>query len=530
MAKEVIYIDVDDDITSIATKLKKSKADVVALVPPKRIGVLRSAVNLRILKKTADSNDKKIILVTSSSALSPLAADAKIPVSKSLQDKPELLEIDALQVNNDDGIIDGSEFADEPTHKTLVSTQVKPASKKAKTEDLGPEEKPKKKRGGKKVPDFHKFRKKLLLGIVALVLLAGFLVWATVYAPHATINIKAKTTDKSVADSINFSDNAVTDPDKKTVKSITVSDTEDKSVDFNATGTKTIGKEASGVIVLSNDDSSDDVKILSGTGFSVGSCTYSTQKEVVVPGASVFRRAIAPGTVKIGVTATSKGAECNVDSGQTMQSPIDGVSATTGKIDGGESREVKIVTQEDVQRAASEAMKMDNNAKKDALRAKFSKTDVVIDDSFNVSGSEPAVTPAVGQEAPNGKANLKTTLTLKMTGMDRNELDKVVQKLALQDAPKENGGSKVYDSGIKNVSFSNFGAGTVKISTVSKIGPDLSENDIKNRSKGKIAGEIQQDLLSINGVNDVSVDIKPFWISKVPNDDGKIKINFKVSE
>ena len=49
--KDIIYIDVEDDITAIIGKIKESKEKIIALVPPKRIGVLQSAVNLRLLAR-----------------------------------------------------------------------------------------------------------------------------------------------------------------------------------------------------------------------------------------------------------------------------------------------------------------------------------------------------------------------------------------------------------------------------------------------------------------------------------------------
>ena len=49
MNKDIIYIDTEDDITAIIGKIKSSKENVVVLVPPKRTGVLQSAVNLRLL-------------------------------------------------------------------------------------------------------------------------------------------------------------------------------------------------------------------------------------------------------------------------------------------------------------------------------------------------------------------------------------------------------------------------------------------------------------------------------------------------
>ena len=62
MNKDVIYIDVEDDITTIISKIKASKERIIALVPPRRIGVLQSAVNIRLLARAAISADKRIVL------------------------------------------------------------------------------------------------------------------------------------------------------------------------------------------------------------------------------------------------------------------------------------------------------------------------------------------------------------------------------------------------------------------------------------------------------------------------------------
>ena len=107
MNKDVVYIDVEDDITAIIGKVKQSKDKVVALVPPKRIGVLQSAVNLRLLARAAKQADKHLALVTSNQSLIALATAASIPVAKNLQTKPELAEIPALKVDDEDDIIDG---------------------------------------------------------------------------------------------------------------------------------------------------------------------------------------------------------------------------------------------------------------------------------------------------------------------------------------------------------------------------------------------------------------------------------------
>src|SRR3989344_6984982 len=88
--KDVIYLDIDDDITTIVDKVEGSKDKIVALVLPKRFATLQSIVNMRLLKHSADSAGKNIVLITSESALLPLAGAASLHVAKNLQSKPEI--------------------------------------------------------------------------------------------------------------------------------------------------------------------------------------------------------------------------------------------------------------------------------------------------------------------------------------------------------------------------------------------------------------------------------------------------------
>src|SRR5665213_1586189 len=86
--KDTIYIDVDDEITSIIDKVDGAKEKVVALVLPKRATVLQSVVNMRLLKRSAEKASKNVVLITSEDALLPLAGAAGLHVAKNLQTKP----------------------------------------------------------------------------------------------------------------------------------------------------------------------------------------------------------------------------------------------------------------------------------------------------------------------------------------------------------------------------------------------------------------------------------------------------------
>src|SRR5665213_1487746 len=88
--KDTIYIDIDDEITGIIDKLKVSEGKVVALVLPKRASVFQSIVNMKLLKRAADSSKKNLVLITTEAGLLPLAGAAGVHVAKTLTSKPAI--------------------------------------------------------------------------------------------------------------------------------------------------------------------------------------------------------------------------------------------------------------------------------------------------------------------------------------------------------------------------------------------------------------------------------------------------------
>lgn len=62
--KKVIYIEIDDEVTVIYEKLKKIPGEQIYIVCPKRAVLFQSVVNLKILKRKAEDDGKKIFLIT----------------------------------------------------------------------------------------------------------------------------------------------------------------------------------------------------------------------------------------------------------------------------------------------------------------------------------------------------------------------------------------------------------------------------------------------------------------------------------
>lgn len=553
MNKDVIYIDVDDDVTAIIGKIKNTNEKIVALVPPKRSGVLQSAVNLRLLERMAHTEGKKLVLITNNHALAGLAANAKIPTAKNLQSKPELAEIPALAVDNDDDIIDGSELPIGDLARTVKTKDAESTSRPLRSDaitstdlnldDAQPEPElasprgrvAKKKNKGTKIPNFDTFRKKLIFIITGGAALIALLVWMFVFAPAATIIITAITAPQSINATVKLGGAAATDFKAGIVSSLSQQQVTNETVDFDATGQKDVGEKASGSVVISNCDTNDSFVVASGTAVSYGSLNYILQGDATVSGAK-FSGGVCTTAGKsssVQVIAQNPGESYNLSDatlavagyGSTVKARISDEGIT-----GGTTRIAKVVSDDDVDRARGVLIGKSTDTQKKALAQKFSSDDIVVDSSFAVQRGDASSSPAVGQEASSGKATLTIPTTYSLQAVAKSELDSYLMDSLTSKIDTST--QKVYSTGIKNVTLSNFvQAGDAMSATLNAkgaVGPIINEDEIKDYAKGKRYGDIQQSLESRQGIKDVDVKFSYFWVRTVPNDTNKIKVEFKI--
>jgi hypothetical protein len=537
MNKDVIYIDVEDDITAIISKVKASKEKIVALVPPKRIGVLQSAVNLRLLSRAADQGSKRLVLITNNHALMSLAASAGLPVAKNLQSKPELAPISAIEVDDGEDIIDGNDLPvgehagmmkEDEAVEAIAAAPVISSATLAPPPKPGESMRKAKSKSGSKVPNFNTFRKKLILGIGIGVLLISFLVWAIFFAPRATVIVKAKTNDTSINANVTALETAKTDQTKGTVKAVVVKESEEKSVDFTATGSKNVGEKATGTVEFSTES-------ISSLGTTIPAGTRLTTEDglVFVTDSTVTITLENYQGAPTGVTATEQGAKYNAATGSMSGAPS-GVSAElTDATSGGTDKIVKVVTAGDIQKAKEQLVKQESDSMKDQLKAGFKDEVKIIDESFTVDYTGVESTPAVGQEAASGSGSLTTTVTYKLYAVEMGELEKYLDAY-LKEELKDRKDQRVYDDGAKDAKFQEVdqtkGGAKFTLIATAKVGPKLNEDQIKEEARGRKFGEIQASIQNIQGVEDVDIKFFPFWVSTVPDDLKKITVKFEVNE
>ena len=588
MNKDVIYIEPEDDITDIIAKVKNAKTKIVALVPPKKAGVLRSVVNFKLIAKTALQHNKTVVLISADENLVKFAQSVKMPVAKSLSSKPQLATDDEAEFGDADeesDIIEEEPEAEtstsksekkdvksdhEKSHKDDKKVEAVKAKKSEEvvTEDEIDEEadtdkKVAKKKSNQKVPNIKKYRTQIIIGSVFAVIMVVVLIWAFAFAPAAKVIVHVRTSDQGFSETIKLT----TDQDKEDIDA-GIFYMEEKAIektasaDFEATGEVDKGTKASGTLTVKRTspvsivgNGRDAITIPVGTKFTYNGLTYVSTaastlravdgKDFDTDTCKVSTSLVATCDLSKDVTTTVKieaienGDKYNmgaVNSGWTAS--ISGATPTSSAaISGGTSKIVKIVSKDDLA-AAEENLDItgESDAKKELIDEN-SDDAIVIKSSFNIENGQLSSSPALGEEV-NGDTKPKVTkkTTYKVYTVSRDAVSQYIEKTVEEGLGDDT--RTVYATGAgkdeeKVIAFfesykNNNGEYTAKLKSTVKIGPRVTPEMISEKILGQKVGQVRTMLTSINGVADVEINRSYFWVTKIPSDINKVEIEITV--
>lgn len=552
--KKTVYVDVDDEITGIIDKVRSTNESIVALVLPKRATMLQSAVNMKLLKRSADQSDKKVVLITSEPALMPLAGAAGLHVAPTLQSRPQVPSAAAAvppaaisEPNTpEDEEIDPSTPVGEAANKSSrdsikpIEIDNRPKMPEAKAKDgkdakaaAKSEKAPKDK--AKKVPNFHKFRALLFVGIAALILLIGFGYWALAVAPKATITLRTESgeiqTDANFvadtnADSLDLEDGIVPAESRDLKKS--------QSQKVAATGQKDNGTKATGSVTFRN-CTDNAVTIPAGTGVSNGNYTFITQNSIRLgegdftsPSSGGQCRQNGDHVGKVGVIAQNNGDQYNLGPRSYTVSGFSGVVAQGDQMSGGTTKIVKVVAQSDVDEAKKQITDKQNEVVEELKKELESDGYIGIVDTFTAGTPALTPTPAVGAEA--NEVVVAGDVTYTMLGIKQDDLKKIVEEKSKDkvDTSKQSILDYGFDDATYEVGKKNGSKTTLSVKTTLVAGPEIKQDDLKKDLAGKKQSEVESFLKNRPGITDVKVKFSPFWVSKVPGKEAKV--NFVIEQ
>jgi hypothetical protein len=350
----VYYLDVDDEITSAAARIRASQDPRVGLVVPPGSRIATSRINFRLLAREALERNRALSIVSSDPAARALAASAGLPVYATVAE----FEADQGAV----GVVAPEPAAGPPAGRrkkgdgtaapagaaagaaaagaaaagaaAAGAAAAGPPAGIERASPAAPGSPPDGRLGarssGASAPPAHPAARpshrsaRLAAASVTLVLIALVLGSIGVFLlPSATIVVTPKLEAVGPIElSIRADPNATaTDPVAGVVPATILTMDFSASGTFNATGKKVNSTAATGTVRFNNNDTGGGIAIPSGSKVSTGTgVTFATTQDVTVPRAQ-FQNGFRPGSASVGVSAVAPGPAGNVPSGAIDQVP-----------------------------------------------------------------------------------------------------------------------------------------------------------------------------------------------------------------
>ena len=368
MATGIVYLDVDDEITSAAARIRQVPGRRAAVVLPYGSRVATSRINFRLLSRDALINEKQLAVVAGDSATRSLAASAGLPVFASVAEyEASLAGLPAEPVPEPEapppspkrrsrkGAAATAAPTASPATPATPTPQVEPAAEPpAPTATPAPDAgsatdatqqvaipweapatveaprttawqpptpserpvRPSERTVQRPAPDARsRLPIAIVLAAIALVVLVGG-VGAYVWLPSATIVVTPRAEALPPLDITVTADPSVTEPDAATrVVPATVVELDVAVEDtFPVTGKRIEEERATGTVRFANLDFLRSNSIPAGSIVSTNAgVRFETVKAVTVPRADLVGLTVFPGRVNVGVTAVEPGLSGNVE-------------------------------------------------------------------------------------------------------------------------------------------------------------------------------------------------------------------------
>ncbi|MCC7543517.1 hypothetical protein IT415_02305 [bacterium] len=513
--KDIIYLEHDAEVTEAVEKLKAAEGDTVRIVVPGRSALLQSVVNLRLLKKAAQSKKKELVLVTTDRAAMALAGKLEIAIAKNVHSAAHVITGEPEPTRSplaDDNSPKESDGDDgPPVHHFDNETSKKKSAKKQ--------------RGGK-IPDYNRFQLAIWIGcaVVALILL-GWL--STAFLQTATVKVQANADKQSVDTKFTLS---ATASGATTVQAKVLELPKDLSQSYSATGQIDKGTKATGTLTLKNCEDSDPHSLPAGSKLTTSGKTFVTNTAVTISEGSFSGGGTVcnSDTTTVGVTAAENGDGYNFSAASFAITALSGKFTATGTTSGGVSKKVTVVSQSDIDNAQKTAIETAKAAALIELKDKARSSQKVFDDTFQTAVTSATPSQVADTEASGGNLSMKVKFTV--YAAETTDLEQLV-KDAL--ASQLSNGAEVLDAGLDQAEFvqtkADKGDYSYGLKTIAFIGQPIDKTKLAQQVAGKDKKEVSTIAKQYPNVTGATVDAWPL-VSNMPLNAGNIKVEVVVTK
>lgn len=563
---KALYLEPDEEITSVIDRLRAINDDEVAIVVPKRAGILQSIINLKLLRYQSEQLKKRISIVTTDKTGRNLASAVGLTVYQRLPEGEEVSEAainepsaapvpitfkKRSQPKSDKAPKITKRSVEEPT-EIKSDPEIIPVRRQPKADIVAPSEpveaetassenkslrdrlprlsmptvrkpnlpKPSIPKPKLSKPSLPQAGWPIAVAVLVALLIGGG-VAAAVTLPKADITVTPNTQPFSVDIPVTLSARALSvDAGGNVLPAKVIEVSKDGSATLDTTGTKDAGEKASGEITVVNTLPRNQSMVTRTRFAAPDGRIFRAQSAISVP---------AGGQSKVTVLADDGGEAGNLPAGTKLIIPgLGGTDAVYGQVDtaltGGTSTPSPEVSAGDVEKG-KQALAV--AVAKDAVPEAKGKLAV----GYALSDQASATTILNSTPDPKPGTSAKTFTTagkvrVRYFTYQDGELQKVIKEDLKAKIPP---GSDLVEERISQMfvptsESADTLVGVMRISTFAV--PQISRDGVKAAVVGKSAAEAKTALTAM-GVRDVKVTLSPFWVNSVPGKLERIEIHYR---
>ena len=549
----IVYLDVEDEITSAATRIRNAPESRVGLVLPMGSRLATSRINFRLLAREAMVNGRRLDLIAPDASARALAASAGLPVFASVAEYEDALEGPAPDAETTATAVTATGAGPEPTPAASrpgsrgANASTTPVAAPAPAPDGHDtpsmrDEPGGGRRGGPKVIHARRLprmRPATLAGfgiLLVALLVAG--VAAYVFLPSAEITVTPRIEPIGPISLTVRADPTATgvDTENGVIPAVTLDVPVESSGDFPASGKRVEETQATGGVRWTNCDPTASYTIPKGSIVKTGSgIGFATDEPVFLPVATLSGPPGNPKltcqTSEVGVTASKAGTDGNVAAGAIKVVPAKYnkvvISVTNpNPTSGGTHQEFARVSQADVD-AAVEQVRKDIDAQfatalQDGAGAPEGTT--VFPDTATLGNPVPDVDPAtlVGKEVVS--FTIAMTATGHVLAVDSSPVEAIAEARL---ASSISSGYQLVDGSTQvTVGDGTVVGGVVQFpveGSAKQVRP-IDAAALKQQVLGLGSAEAM-DLLRPYGA--VEITLWPDWVSGVPSLDQRVTLTIE---
>ena len=521
----VIYLEPDDEITTVVRRLRETDASRVILVAPGRTKATTSAMGLRLLAGVARDEGRELVLVADPAARS-LAIEAGIAATSSVAEARALRDVAAVAAATPRS---GARISvARGPRRAAIPPPPAPTGSLDETRSV-PVVPPVAGVRGARPRSRRRFP---IASLAALGLLLVLAVGAgAVLLPGATVRLAPVTEPIGP-----FDYELETGPDLELHE---ITGEEPATAAGTASGIREERVQATGVVTLQNWNT---VAIAAGAGTQVaaGDIVFTTNERVVVPpGGLTPEGTIAPGTEDVGVTAVDPGPQANV-AAEAINRMI--TEPTASLMRGFPNSQLRVVINaEATAGGAAEEIPVIQQADVDAALASLQgELDAMVAAARIDAGTRLYLDPIEGEIAVDvgvpddlvGREGetafeLAGTLRWSLHWLERDAIETLArQRLAEDPAATSEGRDLLPDASSVTVDPATRDAGgaTIPVHVTGATAPHIDEDAIRALVADKPRAEAVEALASIGPAR---IDLWPGWVDRVPGLTWRISVELE---